>query len=264
MTLAWIASYPRSGNTWTRILLASYLQDDRPDWRVKELGSLHDAVPDLYDLFLQGRTLPVDSGRPVAAKTHYLPGVEIHEPYRPVTRKVLFLIRNPRDVLPSVERMLRISPARRTAFARHFIEHRGVEAWQKIGFGSWPQSLLEWTTPARVHRYFPGAETYTVRYEDLKQDTAGCLYKMVDFLGFDSHIDPDRIQRAVDNSALEKLRETERRDKSRDPQLRGFFGQGLSDQSLTGYGDDVEEAYQRLLREDEEFGGLAEKFGYAR
>jgi hypothetical protein len=263
MPLAWIASYPRSGNTWTRILLASYLTDGRPDWRIAELGSLHDAVPDLYDLFLQGRMLPLNRSQIVAAKTHYLPDVEIHQPYVSATTKVLYLIRNPRDVLPSVERMLRISPRHRTAFAQHFIAHRGFEGWQKVGFGSWPQHLLEWTTPQRLHRTFPGAEVCVVRYEDLKSDTVGCLHRMVEFLGFDEQVDPERVQRAVDNSALDKLRETERRDTTRDPRLNQFFGHGLSDQSLSGYGEDVEEAYQRLLREDDEFGGLAARYGYA-
>lgn len=86
---------------------------------------------------------------------------------------------------------------------------------------------------------------------------------MVEFLGFDDQPDPDRVRRAVEHSALNTLRTAEqRKDRSSDRQRSPFFGRGLSNQSLTGYGD-VENAYQRLLRDDEELTGLAERFGYA-
>ncbi|GLZ14907.1 sulfotransferase [Actinomadura sp. NBRC 104425] len=263
MPIAWVASYPKSGNTWARILLASYLRDDEVRIRVNEMGILDEAVTDLVDMFQQGRLLPLDHPRTLAVKTHFLPGAEVQRRYRSATGKVLYIIRNPRDVIYSNERFLHVGEKHRTAFARHFIEHRGVDAWRRVGFGTWPQNVLEWTSPQRLHRHFPDADVCVIRYEDMKHDTAASLHKMIDFLGFDNHIDPDRVQRAVRNSTLDRLREQERGDRSRRPGRNPFFGQGLSGQSLSGYGEDVEEAYLRLLREDEEFAGLAERYGYA-
>ncbi|MFI6623072.1 sulfotransferase domain-containing protein [Streptomyces sp. NPDC050528] len=266
MALAWIASYPKSGNTWARILLASYLRDRQVELRMAQLGRgrLDDAVPDLVNVLRTGTMLPVAQPRPLAVKTHFLPGRNIHDPYRDATTKVIYLVRNPRDVIPSAERMLNVSPDRRTAYAKHFIDNRGVVPWQRMGFGLWTENVLEWTTPERLHQYFPNTELLVLRYEDIKRDTAGSLYKMIDFLGFDSELDSDRVQRAVDNSALDKMRDAERRDDSlRHRDRNPFFGQGLSDQSLAGYGEDIEDAYRRLLREDEEFGSLAGQYGYA-
>jgi hypothetical protein len=191
--------------------------------------------------------------------------MDIHRPYRSATTRVIYLVRNPRDVIPSAERVLQISPDRRAAYATHFIENRGLVPWQRMGYGSWVQSVLEWTSPERLQRHFPNAQVCVVRYEDMKRDTVGSLHKMVDFLGLDREIDPDRVQRAVQNSTLDKMRDAEnkRDDARRHMELRPFFGQGLSDQSLSGYGDGIEEAYQRLLREDSEFAGLATRYGYA-
>jgi hypothetical protein len=264
MALAWIASYPKSGNTWTRILLASYLRDKQVEVRLAQLGRFDDAVPDLVTLMRAGRMPPVDRSQPLAVKTHFLPGLGIHDLYRAATTKVIYLVRNPRDVIPSAERMLNVSPDRRTAYARHFLEHRGVVPWQRMGYGVWTENVREWASPGLLQQYFPNADLLVVRYEDLKQDTEDALRTMVEFLGFDSEIDPDRIRRAVENSALDKLRRQERQDDSlrfRD-QNPAFFGQGLSGQDLTGYGDDIEQAYRRLLQEDEEFSSLAARYGY--
>jgi hypothetical protein len=264
MPLAWLASYPKSGNTWARILLASYLRDKQVELRMAQLGRFDDAVPDLVSAWRAGRTLLVDQSQPVAMKTHFLPGMSIHHPYRVATTKVIYLVRNPRDVIPSAERMLQISAEHRAAYAKHFIDSRGFVPWRRMGYGSWTESVLEWKSLERLQRYFPNVEVLVLRYEDMKQDTVGSLYKMVDFLGFDSQIDPDRVQRAVQNSTLDKMRDAEGRDDSlRHLGLRPFFGQGLSEQSLAGYGEGIEDAYRRMLHEDEEFGSLADQYGYA-
>ncbi|GAA4471942.1 sulfotransferase domain-containing protein [Phytohabitans houttuyneae] len=263
MALAWIASYPRSGNTWTRILLANYLQDEQVELEMNRLRAMHPGVPDLFHVFSQGRLLPLDDPRPRAVKTHFLPGVDVLRPYRDATRKVLYLVRNPRDVILSVERFLHVSPARKADFARNFIAHRGLSIWRRTGFGSWPQSLREWTSPERLRQHFPNADVCVVRYEDMKQDTVAALRKMVDFLGFDTPADPERVRRAVAHSALDKLRAAERRVEPPAAERFPFFGPGLSGQSLAGYGADVEEAYRRLLKQDEEFSALVEKYGYA-
>jgi hypothetical protein len=263
MAMAWLASYPKSGNTWARILLASYLRDRQVELRMAQLGRFDDAVPDLVSVLRTGRMLPVDRSQPLVVKTHFLPGMGIHDAYREATNKVIYLVRNPRDVIPSAERMLHLDPEHRAGYAKHFIDHRGLVPWQRIGYGLWTESVLEWTSPERLRQHFPHADVLVMRFEDIKRDTAASLHAMVDFLGFDKEADPDRVRRAVQNSALDKMRDAERRDSSlRHLELRPFFGQGLSGQSLAGYGEDIEEAYRRLLREDEEFGSLAGRYGY--
>jgi hypothetical protein len=264
MSLAWITSYPKSGNTWARVMLASYLHDDQVRLSQTGWGAMHEGVPDLVSMFVRGRMLPVADGRPLAVKTHFLPGSDVLVPYRTATRKVLYIVRNPRDVILSAERFMQVSPKHRTAFARHFIDNRGAAFWQSLGYGTWPQHVREWTSPERLGRHFPNAEVCVVRYEDMRRDPAGALHEMIAFLGFDAEVDPERVERAVRNSTLDKLRQDEQSDQSRKPDNNPFFGTGLTDQSLAGYGDDVEQAYRRLLIDDEEFASCAVQFGYAK
>lgn len=98
MSLAWIASYPKSGNSWVRILLTSYLQDEQVELTKDRFRRY--AVLDLLDMIRRGTMPPLDDPRPLAFKTHFLPGVDVLKPYRDGTGKVLYIVRNLRDVIP--------------------------------------------------------------------------------------------------------------------------------------------------------------------
>jgi hypothetical protein len=266
MSLAWLASYPKSGNTWVRIMLLNYLEDRPPletddPVQLRGGGSTNSAVADIADLASEtGLPRPSDHAVPLTLKTHFLPGVEVHHPYRETTTKVLYIVRDPRDVMHSAERHLDVSPKHRAAFARHFIAHHGFEGWRRTGWGSWVENVTEWESP---ERHFPNAEVCVVRYEDMKRDTVGSLSRIVGFLEWDGRVDGARVERAVRNSELDKLREQQRRADKPGKGRNQFFGQGLSGQSLADYGEDVEESYLRLLDEDSTFADVAKRWGYA-
>jgi hypothetical protein len=217
-------------------------------------------VADLGEMLNEGVSWSPHQAGPVTMKTHFLPGVEVHRPYREAAAKVLYIVRNPRDVIHSAEGHLQVSPKHRRAFARHFIAHRGFEGWRRLGWGSWVENVSEWMSP---ERHFPNADVCVVRYEDMKSDAAGSLSRIVRFLGFDDPVDDGRIERAVRNSKLDRLREQEQRASAPQQKQNLFFGQGLSGQSLRDYGEDVEESYLRLLDEDSAFADLAKRWGYA-
>ena len=79
----WIVSYPKSGNTWTRFLIANLTSGgERVDWT-----NIDRRVPDIY----QGR----DSLYQSLPRPRYF---KSHEAYRPEYRRVVFIVRDPRDV----------------------------------------------------------------------------------------------------------------------------------------------------------------------
>jgi Sulfotransferase domain len=263
-SVTWLASYPKSGNTWARVMLASYLLDGP----VPSLDCLEDTVPALNVLMGRGQLVPQDRPGPMVVKSHFLPDTEVMQLYRSTTDKVVYLVRNPRDILLSSARHLHIDAERTAEFALDFIANRGVSDWVRSGWGTWAQNVREWTSPANVRKSFPTADTLVVRYEDMRADTAGKLRDMIEFLIPDTEIDLDRISKAVENSSLEKMRAGEEAERSRGsnafralPQNK-FIGSGLQAQSLAGLGEDVEFAYQQLLKEDEEFFELSKQFGY--
>jgi Sulfotransferase domain len=263
-TISWVASYPRSGNTWTRMMLASYLAD--APMTSKEM--IDSRITDMHYLLHRGRMPHAQETGPTIVKSHFLPDVELMRPYQPVTRKIVYLVRNPRDVIFSAARLLNINAGGRGEFAKNFIANQGVSLYLENSFGTWPQNITEWTTGARQH--FPQAETLIIRYEDMTVDPVGKLHSILDFLDLGRKVDRDRVRRAVENSSMEKIRAVAEASTARgigalrdDRPRSRFIGQGLQGQSLTPLGADVEAAYQDLLEAGDDFARYAKQFGYA-
>jgi hypothetical protein len=262
-SFAWLASYPKSGNTWTRVMLSSYTAD-------ASLGSLEDiqtSVPNFHFLLHQGRMLHLDDNEPLVVKTHFLPGVEVQRPYADAAKKVVYLVRNPKDVIRSAMKQIGILPEHGGEFAEAFIQSRGVPQWAKINWGTWLTSVQEWSDQDNVRTYFPNAELLVLRYEDIREDPAARLTEIIDFLGFYGPADPERIQRAVEYSALENMRALEQAALQDTLEAksgaRPLVNSGLRNQSLSDLGEGLEELYAKTIEEDEEFSRLLERFGYA-
>jgi hypothetical protein len=261
-SVAWIASYPRSGNTWMRVLLSNYLADAPEESPWKKMGR----IPDVSDVLSGGRLFPDDkSTDSVVMKTHFPPHDYVMQSYRASTSKIIYLVRNPRDVLHSSIPHLKISPEHAADHARSFISNRGAPQWT-ASWGTWVSHVREWTDRENVSRCFPEADLIVVRYEDLRNDTIPTLQGILEFLAI-GPVDRARVQRAVENASLEKMRAAEKLMLSTSQNLGksiwvGPIGQGQQNQSLASLGNDVEIAYQQAVKHDPEFSDYLHRFGY--
>jgi Sulfotransferase domain len=274
--IRWIASYPKAGNTWVRCMLAAYITGEAPQvWKDMEAASLT-----LEEMLVSGDLPPLEPTEPVLVKTHRKADVPVLGLYREVTAKVLYLVRNPRDMLLSALRMSGISRddvEGSRAFARDFIARRGHRMRNEMGLGggaglgSWPENVRSWTESSRDR--FPRADVLTVRYEDLRADSVARFFEIVEFLDLGGPVDIEAVRRAVAACTLERMRELETRSEQqgqRAPMMGGrggkrspFVGEGGRDQSLSFMGEDIESAYQELLDGDSEFAHYAKQYGYA-
>lgn len=254
----WIASYPKSGNTWVRFLLYSaiYGPPSRSIDIARRIPDIHRPTP----------TEPPTQG-PSLAKTHFLlseshPGID-------ETIGAIHIIRNPRDVLLSAlhyhklskDRILGISSRR---FATAFIEHAGNPEWLKP-FGTWSEHARSWRETDRF-------ETLALRYEDIKADPRAALDRMIDYLGLE--VTPARRDAAVRASSFESMRELERREKDENPaeDLRGrlfvgtpratnrglyFINKGATNQSLEPIAPGLDARFDAAFRDE------LRRYGYA-
>ena len=260
----WIASYPKSGNTWLRFMLASYItKEPVTSVKSKKLNSL---IPAIGGASKNRDALLADRAGPLLAKTHSLPGARAVAPFRSDTRKAVYLVRNPRDIILSLigHAGLERGSMKAHSVAEEFIANRGIplsgSAWE---WGNWPQSVLGWTSPAAVRRYFPDAHVLTVKYEDMRTDPTAALHRIVDFLDLGQPVDSEAVERAVESSALENMRALEAKklnDSGKAKPVR--VGQGRHSQSLACLGSDIEEAYRQLFQNDNDFSLTARQFGY--
>jgi hypothetical protein len=233
--LVWLASYPKSGNTWMRVLLANL--SARSD-RAADINRLSDEQLLITrsrfadDMLTDGDLLrgPVlremrrrhsefvaeTVSRPFFCKTHdrFDPAVLGRK-----ARAALYMVRDPRDVAIS------LSHHGGTTIDKAITQMVDPALWvrgpQQLRYllGDWGGHVSSWIDatdcPVKI-----------VRYEDLLRDTAKVVAAIVDFLGAD--IGPGAVQGAVAHSRLEELQRQEEANgfrEARPNQLR-FFRSG--------------------------------------
>ena len=187
-----LVSFPKSGNTWTRFLACNIIDPDHP----VTFAALESRIPEIYDVTDRAlRRFP----RPRIIKSH--------EAFDPRYRKIIYIVRDPRDVAVSyyefqLKRRVISESTRLEDFIPIFLES-GIEP--KIG--NWGDHVLSWLATRQGQSNF-----LLLRYEDMKLKTQEEATKIANFLGFDSS--PERIARAVDLSSFERMRKLESEESS--------------------------------------------------
>ena len=143
MKVVWLASYPKSGNTFIRMLLHTYF-----------FGELHDSeevgknIPDLHQQTSKNNSIDTHRDKKIIVKTHFR--FSGNHPYAAATAGYVYILRNPRDVLLSNARYFGANenPSEFKEFSRAFINNFGVPRWQKMNMGNWPEHLASWLNSA--------------------------------------------------------------------------------------------------------------------
>jgi len=182
-----LVSYPKSGNTWVRFLLANLMYPNE----IVGFANINRLLPApgvLSKRFL--RNLP----RPRILKSH--------EPFDVRFRKVIYLVRDPRDVA--------VSEYHFDLKKRYIEPHVSLEQFVKrfiagetSSYGSWWEHVASWTAARHGNPAF-----LLVRYEDLLAESIGETAKIADFLGIPA--DPERLRTAVERSSADRMRKLEK------------------------------------------------------
>ncbi len=240
--LLWIASFPKSGNTWIRAFLANYLTDSETPVDINTLPNfaLGDMRIEPYER-VAGRPAAdltaeeIDRLRPavhraiadaqpgvVFVKTHAIlataGGTPLITPE--VTFAAIYIVRNPLDVAVSFADHYGLTPAegaRAICFSGLAIDPRA---------GQVKQHLSDWSSHVRSWLAAEGLKRHLVRYEDLSTAPLPQFTRVVEFLGLTP--DRDRVGRAVRNASFRALarQERERGFRERSRHSRRFFRSG--------------------------------------
>ncbi|HUF86078.1 MAG TPA: sulfotransferase domain-containing protein [Thermohalobaculum sp.] len=239
--IVWLASFPKSGNTWVRTFLANYFQ---PPGQTLDINSLRrfttaDVRRDFFDRAAggsyRGRTiedwLAVRPGalRLIAAskpghhfvKTHCqiarIGGQDLIPPE--VTAAAVYMIRNPFDIAPSYARHLNVDIDAAIGRMTDPAAIQGGPQYILEIVGRWDRHVIGWTGA-------PGLPRHVMRYEDIAADPAGAFRALFRFLRLG--VDVDRLKRALDAASFDTLRrqEEERGFIERPPGMERFFHRG--------------------------------------
>jgi hypothetical protein len=183
-----LVSFPRSGNTWTRFLVCNLINPDDP----VNFAQLESRIPEIYDVTDRNlRAFP----RPRIIKSH--------ECFDPRYKKIIYIVRDPRDVLISYyEFQLKRRVISDELSLEEFVP-RFMESEIEPKTGSWRDHVVSWTATRGGQKNF-----LLLRYEDMLADTKKESTKIAAFLGLDSS--PERIARAVALSSADRMRKLEK------------------------------------------------------
>ena len=272
----WLASYPKSGNTWMRILLTNYMRnaDEPADINSLDGGPIASARqifddnvgveasdltqdeieryrPYVYEMISDQAT------EPLFLKVHdaytYTPeGIPLIS--KAATAGVLYLIRNPLDVAVSfahhsastVERIVRKMADPDFAFVD---KPHSLHNQLRQRLLTWSGHLTSWVDE-------PGLRVHLVRYEDMKADPIGTFTGVIRFCGLED--DPARIAKAVDFSRFERVQaqEVEHGFGEKMPAAESFFRKGQVGSWREGMSEELAEAIVAT------HAGVMGRFGY--
>lgn len=246
--IVWLASYPKSGNTWMRALLHHFFRnpdtpiplnqlgggnlttsetrlhwyqalDPRPpaEWSAEEIAAMRMKVQEAIAASVPGS---------IFCKTHSA----LFESWGRMTVNLavsagaIYIVRNPLDVVLSFAdyQGVTIDTAIKAMGMLNFEQPREGDAITSP-LGSWTQNVRSWTAK-------PSPDLHVVRYEDMLTDPQKTFGSVVRFLGVEAP--QERIEKAVRHSSFKELRAQEDQTGfvERSPSQERFFRTGTSGQ----------------------------------
>ncbi len=274
--IVWLVSYPKSGNTWLRIFLSNLLTASDSPVNINRIkysliasnrilfdhfsgtsasdltpDEITNARPNIY------RTLSANSISTVYLKVHdswFL--APDGNPVFPddITKKVIYLIRNPLDIAISYAHHINKS----ISFVAKIITTDGyivsnksdrLQSYLPEKIDSWKNHVLSWTKNSKL-------DLLLIRYEDLVNHPLRSFTKIAKFLSIDAS--QQKIVNSMRNSSFEELvfQEKEYGFTEKPISMRSFFRSGKINQGISYLDND---SYERILSETS---SLLDEYGY--
>ncbi len=244
--IIWLASYPKSGNTWARMFIENLLLDsDRPaDINARKLFGVGEASskwwlrvsetpPHKMDKISAAALRPkvhllltTLSPENVIVKTHnaLIEYAGVPQITMSLTAGAVYILRNPLDLVLSFADHFGVSVDR--AIKMMATEVLVTPSSETLAF----ECLSSWSTHVESWTAAPHPRLLVVRYEDMRATPNETFGRIARHLGHDPS--PERLQRAIDNSSFEKLKAQEKEEGfvERSEKAKHFFRVGASGQ----------------------------------
>lgn len=272
--IVWLASYPKSGNTWLRCFLDAYLMGEVDINNI--LCSVQDDIAAAHQIGDGGDVtkLPIDIQQltrpmallrqvraynemnpvtPLFMKSHspnYIAnGIELFPPA--LTKKIVYIVRDPRDVVIS------------------FAKHMGTDL--DIGV-KWMNDKYRTLTSTDIRTAdFLGAwdahvlsflnddirDVLIIKFEDIRANPVQEFTKVIQHVGLE--LDHAKVRKSVELTALDRLKnqEEEKGFKESSPHAKDkFFGKG----EIGGWKGKLTQKQRYRLEKD--LGSMMKRLGY--
>lgn len=228
--IVWLASYPKSGNTWVRTLLTCLLKDTSTEQPlINELIAPVMASRDIIDehLLLETSELTqdeIESYTPLALRelsrslTYHPFFMKTHTAYTHTTKGepiypadvsigTIYIVRNILDVIVSYAH-------HNTDTIEHTISNAALEDFLLLNRTDdirpqVPQKLLSWSRHVQSWKNQSEIPVLFIRYEDLFNDTFNIFKEIIAFSGLTAT--DEEIENAIRHSSFDALQQQEKK-----------------------------------------------------
>lgn len=243
----WLASYPKSGNTWFRIILSNLMGEEEIDINDLEKMPISSSRPVMenYTGFDSSNFFhdEADKLRPITNDLYAQDCQEItfrkcHDAFtypetdkpllgRPEFHKAIYIIRNPLSIVASLANHNNVTIDK--AIQQMADESYSLNNTNRKWTNQLRQKLFSWSSHVESWTNAGKQEKMIIRYEDLYNHPLPTLKKTIMFSGLD--YDDEEIMNAYHESHFEKVKQQESKQafKEKPPQLQHFFRKGKTD-----------------------------------
>ena len=186
-----LISYPKSGNTWLRVMLAYALEADGE--REIAFHNIHEYIPDSH---IPQQLNEVVHNSEAAFNSFPVRIIKSHDSYRPYykRKKVVYILREGKAVINSFYHYIN---ARRPKKVETDVFVKG----NTYEVGSWSNHLLGWKNA--------DANVLFVKFEDLKDDPKKEVTRILDYLGLE--LTEEKIEEIVAKASFNRMKEFEQK-----------------------------------------------------
>ena len=182
----YVVSFPKSGATWMDFLMANIHTEMSGKKKQINFFNIHSVIPDIHADTSIGPTALSFPGFRV---------IKSHADFNPYYRNVIYIIRDPRDVMLSYYRYL-------TGLGEFSGSISDLIRSSSYGIRAWVQHIDSWYLKSQA-----SLRICFVRYEDLKKDAYAEVLRIYNTLGLE--VPDDVLKQAICDSSFENMKQLE-------------------------------------------------------
>ena len=241
--IIWLASYPKSGNTWLRSLLSSYYFSEKGDFNFDLLKKIYgfpeksffteyknelNNVDDSAQYWISAQNKINSDNKNRLLKTHNALGSINNYDFtnKQNTSGVIYIVRDPRNVITSLKNYYEIEYEEALTFMfnkQKVLYEKTFPLGKYINFnflGSWSIHYKSWAK----NKIFP---TLLIKYEDLEKEPFLVIKRVINFIDDVSNsnlkFDENKARKSINSCKFETLQKEEAKN--------GFFEANLGEKS---------------------------------